>query len=105
MIVKFGKTYLEELYFDGKCRDKKFRFQPAVVRSYQRKVEYLTEAIRVEDLYRFNALHYETLIGDKIGLSSIRINDQFRLEFTVETTEEETVVTVCTLMELSNHYR
>lgn len=105
MIVKFGKTYLEELYFEGKSRDKRYRFQPSIVRSYQRKVEYLTEANRVEDLYRFHALHYEALIGDKQGLSSIRINDQYRLEFSVETVEENTVLTVCTLEELTNHYR
>ncbi len=105
MVVKFGKGYLEELYFDGKCTEKKYRFQPSIIRSYQRKLEYLTQAERIEDLYRYQALHYEVLVGDKQGLSSIRINDQYRLEFTVESIREETVVTICTLMDLTNHYK
>ena len=29
MIVKFQKEYLSELYYEGKCKDKKHRYQPA----------------------------------------------------------------------------
>jgi plasmid maintenance system killer protein len=28
-----------------------------------------------EDQYRFTALHYETLIGDKAGRESVRVNN------------------------------
>ena len=33
-----------------------------------------------EDQYRFAALHYETLIGDKAGRESVRVNNQYRIE-------------------------
>ena len=34
MIIKYDKEYLEELYENGKCKDKKHRFQPQVVKKY-----------------------------------------------------------------------
>ncbi len=37
--------------------------------------------------------------------SSIRVNDQYRIEFTVEQVSSETVVTICNILELSNHYK
>ena len=45
------------------------------------------------------------LKGDKSGISSIRVNDQYRIEFTVEQVSSETVVTICNILELSNHYK
>lgn len=38
----------------------------------------------VEELYAIHSLHYEVLKGDKAGISSIRMNDQYRIEFTVK---------------------
>lgn len=43
--------------------------------------------------------------GDKAGISSIRVNDQYRIEFMVEQVSSETVVTICNILELSNHYK
>jgi proteic killer suppression protein len=54
------------------------------------------------DLFRFKALHYEKLIGDKAGLESVRVNDQYRIEFK---TSEEGEITICNITELSNHYK
>ena len=41
MIIKYGKEYLKELYEEGKCGDRRYRFQPK---------EYLKElfSIRVD---------------------------------------------------------
>jgi Plasmid maintenance system killer protein len=58
----------------------------------------------IEDLFKFNSLNYEKLKGDKEGISSVRVNDQYRIEFTVEKIVSEIVVTVCNIIELSNHY-
>ncbi|GEM_PF-4456638 len=41
MNIEFDKDYLYELYFNGKTKDKKHRFQPIVVRSYQKAVTLL----------------------------------------------------------------
>ncbi len=107
MFIKFDKEYLEELYDNGQSRDKKHRYQPQVVRGYVKCVKYLAQARRIEDLFLINSLNYEALSGDKKGVSSVRINSQYRLEFTVGTEKDtgETVVSVCTLIDITNHYR
>ncbi|HHV86467.1 MAG TPA: addiction module killer protein, partial [Petrimonas sp.] len=43
----------------------------------------INEAERIEDLFTINSLNYEVLKGDKAGISSIRVNNQYRIEFTV----------------------
>ena len=50
-------------------------------------------------------LNYERLVGDKAGRSSIRVNDKYRIEFTVRQTQEEPIITICNILELSNHYK
>ena len=59
---------------------------------------------RVEDLYCFHALHYEVLVGDKKGIESVRVGQKYRIEFRSERVENEKVVTICNIIELSNHY-
>ena len=81
MNIRFEKDYLIELYTQGKTTDKKHRFKPNVVNGYLKCVKTLMNAVRMEDLYQYRALRYERLIGDKKGLSSLRINDQYRVEF------------------------
>jgi proteic killer suppression protein len=105
MELKFDKTYLRELYETGKVTDKKHRFQPDVVKKYQARIGILGRASRIEDLYTINSLHYEVLKGDKQGLSSIRVNDQYRIEFRTTQVFSKTVATVCNIIELSNHYK
>ena len=106
MIVKFEKEYLSELYYNGKSDDKKYRFQPNVIMNYKRRIDMLNNAPNIEALYPIGSLHYEILKGDKAGISSIRVNDQYRLEFLVtKDTEGEETVTICRIIELSNHYK
>lgn len=54
---------------------------------------------------KYGSLHYEKLQGDKAGTSSVRVNDQYRIEFTEEVEEGQTVATICNITELSNHYQ
>ena len=58
-----------------------------------------------EDLYRYHSLNYEVLKGDKQGVESVRVNDQYRIEFKTTRIMSEIVVTVCNIQELSNHYK
>ncbi|HHV85760.1 MAG TPA: addiction module killer protein, partial [Petrimonas sp.] len=60
---------------------------------------------RIEDLFTINSLNYEVLKGDKAGISSIRVNNQYRIEFTVTDNGAEPIVSVCNIFELSNHYK
>lgn len=105
MIIEFDKDYLLELYTEGKTRDKKHRYQPEVIRGYQKAVFVLSSANAVTDLFLNNALKYEVLKGDKKGISSVRINKQYRLEFTVRDVMNEQIITVCRLLDISNHYK
>jgi proteic killer suppression protein len=105
MEVKFDKKYLSELYYEGKCNDKKHRYQPQVIKNYKKCIDLLEGVTGVESLYKYNALHYEKLKGDKDGLESVRVNDQFRIEFKTKPIESETIITVCNIIELSNHYK
>ncbi|MDR3180756.1 MAG: type II toxin-antitoxin system RelE/ParE family toxin [Prevotellaceae bacterium] len=105
MIVTFEKEYLRDLYETGKTTDKKHRFQPEIVRKYKYCIKVLLAANGVEDLYTVNSLNYEVLKGDKKGISSIRVNKQYRIEFTVRDEGVEPVVTVCNILELSKHYK
>lgn len=105
MIIRFEQEYLKELYEEGTCRDKKHRFQPQIVRNYHKCVDVLIAAPRIEKLFTFPALRYEVLSGDKKGISSVRINDQYRLEFKAEVFSEEPIVTICNLLDITNHYK
>ena len=56
-------------------------------------------------LAKYNSLNYEHLTGDKQGLSSVRVNDQYRIEFEEEIENGKTIATICNITELSNHYK
>jgi len=105
MTVTFNEDYLEKLYTEGDTGIKKLRYQPQIVRGYQKAIKYLVQAKRKEDLFPFKSLHFEALHGDKEGRFSVRANDQYRVEFTLTESEDEPVVTICNIMELSNHYK
>jgi proteic killer suppression protein len=107
MFIRFDKEYLEELYTNGQCNDKKHCYPPQIVKGYVKCVKLLAQVRRIEDLFRFNALNCETLPGEKKGLSSVRINARYRLVFAVafEPDTNETIITVCTLIDSMNPYR
>lgn len=105
MIVIFDKEYLKDLYSNGKCADKKHRFQPEIVSRYIRCINLLIASSAKEDLYKINSLHFEALSGDMEGIYSIRVNLQYRIEFTITENEGQQTITICNILELSNHYK
>ena len=106
MKVEFEKEYLRELYETGKATNKKYRFQPQVVNGYLKCVRILRNAIRMEDLFLIKSLNYEKLKGDKKGLSSVRLNAQYRLEFH-EIMDPNNIpeIEICSLTDITNHYK
>ena len=105
MIVTFEYDYLKTLYETGKCSDKKHRFQPDIIKRYQKAINFLKGASYIEALCPIRSLQYEVLSGNKAGLSSIRVNDQYRIEFSVTQNEKEPILTICNVIDLSNHYK
>lgn len=104
MEINFNETYLRDLYTTGKA-DKKHRYQPEIVRKYIRVIDLMRDEDNVQGLLKYNSLHYEKLLGDKLGLSSVRVNDQYRIEFEEEIEDGKNVATICNITELSNHYK
>ena len=106
MEISFDKEYLRQLYEEGMTVDKKHRFQPHIIARYQLRIKVLEQVRGIEELLAINSLHYEVLKGDKAGISSVRVNYQYRIEFTVNKIEDkEPVLTICNILELSNHYK
>jgi proteic killer suppression protein len=106
MEVTFEKEYLRELYEFAKTSDKKHRFQPQIINGYLRCVKALIEVQSMEELYTYHSLRYEKLKGDKRGFSSLRINDQYRLEFReISDFNDQTAIELCSLTDITNHYK
>jgi len=106
MVIEFEKEYLEELYKNGKSKNKKHRFQPQVIRQYKQTIDKLRPAQQIEDLFPIKSLNYEKLSGDKKGLESVKVNDQYRIEFRTSIEgQEPNTITICSIIELSNHYK
>lgn len=64
--------------------------------------------INVSDIFSlctYTGLNFEKLFGDKQGLCSVRVNNQYRIEFAVTQMQGEIVTTICNIIELSNHYK
>ncbi len=105
MRIIFIKEYLKQLYEEGKCSSKKYRFQKDIINRYKATIDKLRVANKIEDLYPIKSLNYEKLSGGKKGLESVRVNDKFRIEFISSLEgEEPNTITICEIVELSNHY-
>ena len=102
MEIRFDKEYLEELYNNGRTKNKKYRFQPQVVKKYQKRIDTLAGITRIEELFTLNSLNFEAL--ESSGNYSIRIDYHYRLEFQVTNSETEPIITICLIMDITNHY-
>ena len=50
MEIHFDKEYLQQLYEEGKTKDKKYRFQPQMVKRYQLRIKTLEYVQNIEEL-------------------------------------------------------
>jgi proteic killer suppression protein len=106
MLIEFEKDYLEQLYADGKATNKKYRFQPSVVKQYKNTIDKLRSAQRIEDLYSIKSLHYEKKSGDLEGIEAVWVNKQYRIEFSSRREGEDPgIITICSILDLSHHYK
>lgn len=105
MGIIFAKEYLKELQLTGKTSDKRYRFQPDIIKRYRRTIDRLAAAQKVEDLFCIASLRYEKLTGDKKGLSSVRVSQKYRIEYEETRRTDEDYISICNIIELSNHYK
>ncbi len=105
MEIIFEKEYLRELYLYRRTNDKKHWFQPQIVNKYIKVIKMMSDAPEITRLMQINSLNYEKLQGRKKGISSVRVNNQYRIEFKEECSKGEQKVSICNIIELSNHYK
>jgi len=106
MKIIFEKEYLEELYFFGYTRKKKYRYPKGIIKKYVKTIDLLIDVCNIDVLNQINGLNYKTLKGSKSNIESVRINDQYRLEFkTLKSTGDIKVIYICSIIELSKHYQ
>ena len=103
MEIKFDKEYLKELYEQGRTKSKKYRFQPQVIKKYQKRIDTLAGVTKIEELFTLNSLNFEAL--ESSGNYSIRIDYHYRLEFQVSNSDSEPIVTICLITDITNHYQ
>jgi proteic killer suppression protein len=65
-----------------------------VIKSARRKLTVLRAAVDDRSLRNWKSLHYEKLKGDRAGLRSIRLNDQYRLVFSLDESTNPQTATI-----------
>jgi proteic killer suppression protein len=72
----------------------KTRLPIAVIAAYRRKLVVIRAAPDERTLRNWKSLHYEKLQGNREGQRSIRLNDQWRVVFTIDTDNQPNRITV-----------
>lgn len=94
MKISFEKKEFERLW-----RDPKFNcgFDAAIVKAYRKHLQFITAAEDERAFYSMKSLHYEKLVGDRIGQSSMRLNQQWRLILRIEKNMEGKLVVIISI--------
>lgn len=105
MDVYFVDEYLEALFQGIKPKGKPV-YQEAVILKFKKTVIMMSNCSRMEGLWQFKSLNFEALGGDKKGLFSVRVDRQYRLEFSIDRVMEgeKVVKDIVHIISLSNHY-
>ncbi|WP_421992194.1 type II toxin-antitoxin system RelE/ParE family toxin [Qipengyuania sp.] len=66
----------------------------AVITAARKKIHYLEQVPDELTLRNLRSLQYKKLKGEKEGRRSIRVNDQYRIEFTLDNDEHPPVIRI-----------
>jgi len=97
--LQFGNRDLENLYTTGKSR----YYPDNIIEKFFKRIQSLKAAKDIYDLWSLKSLHFESLSGFK-NRYSVRINDQFRLEFEIKFEDEQQTRGLIIILEISKHY-
>ena len=91
MEVDFEDASLQRLEADASFTG---GFDPAVVKAFRKRMQFIRAAVDERAFYAMTSLHYEKLKGAREGQRSMRLNDQWRLilRFSQTATEKLTVI-------------
>lgn len=85
MEIKFENKKFEKVETEFAHETK---LPPDVIKSAQKKLQFLRATKDEKTLMNWKSLHYKTLSGNKKGLRSIRLNDKWRMIFKIEIEED-----------------
>lgn len=94
----FASKELERLYTHNEGAS---RLPAETVRLFRRRVRHIEAARDTRDLRTPPSVHYEKLSGKMTGLSSLRLNDRWRLILSEEETKSGRRIVI---REISKHY-
>ena len=91
MRIEFADDALQRI-----CTDEAHRLGLpfAIIKAARRRLIQLEAAADERDLRNLKSLHYKKLQGDRSGRHSVRINDQYRVEFTISEGQRPPVITI-----------
>ena len=78
------------------------RYSEAVIKAFRERMRTIIRANNENDLRALKSLHFEKLKGDRKHEYSMRINDQFRLIFQIESAERGNRLVITGI---EKHYR
>ena len=91
MEVVFADATLALIETDAAART---RLPIAVINSARRKLVVLRAAVDDRSLRNWKGLHYEKLKGERAGQRSIRVNNKYRIVFTLDSECDPQVATI-----------
>jgi proteic killer suppression protein len=91
MRIEFANKGLARILTDEAYR---LRLPIAVIKAARDKLVFLEAAKDERDLRNFKSLNYKKNHGSREGLRSIRINDQYRIVFTLSEGAQPPVITI-----------
>ena len=69
----------------------------AIIKSARRKLTVLRAAIDDRSLRNWKSLHYEKLKGKRKGQRSIRLNEKYRMVFSLDEDDEPQTITILSI--------
>jgi proteic killer suppression protein len=72
---------------------------PAIVKAYRKRIGFIRQSQDERDFAAMRGFGFERLKGDRIGQYSMRLNDQFRLIFTLEGESPNKVVKIVEIVD------
>ena len=101
MQVLFRNARLESLYQAG--RSPKGKLPVDLIKRFCLRIQVLEAADSIFDLWKSPSLNLEKMRGHE-NLFSLRVNDQYRLEFEIEFEDEGQTRGKVSVLNLSDHY-
>lgn len=91
MKVKYAKKQLAKIVTD---EAHELGLPIAVIKVARKKIAYLQQMTDERTLRGAKSMNYKKLEGGKEGKRSIRVNDQYRIEFTLDNDEHPPVIRI-----------